>query len=110
MIEVPDPPTFSRVHQTLGGEASKATSEGDMRSTFFAAYDATVGEHVPLFGVECDRGLRKGPEMVSTNFVVPIRPVSQSWYPGSDQETINFMRNLDLKEPKATNLLAGLNC
>jgi arginine decarboxylase len=100
MTDVPDLPNFSRFHQVFRGGAGKATPEGDMRSAFFGAYDAAVCEYVPLFGAECDRRLREGPEMVSANFVIPYPPGFPIMVPGQvlTQETIDFMRKLDVKE------------
>ena len=57
-------------------------------------------EYVPLFGAECDRRLRDGPDMVSANFVIPYPPGFPIMVPGQvlTQETIDFMRQLDVKE------------
>ena len=71
-----------------------------MRSAFFGAYDPSLCEYVPLFGAECDRRLKEGPEMVSANFVIPYPPGFPIMVPGQvlTQETIDFMRKLDVKE------------
>ena len=71
-----------------------------MRTAFFSAYDPSVCEYVPLAGAECDRRLREGPEMVSANFVIPYPPGFPIMVPGQvlTQETIDFMRKLDVKE------------
>ena len=53
-----------------------------MRAAFFGAYDAAGCEYVPLFGAECDRRLREGPEMVSANFVIPYPPGFPIMVPG----------------------------
>jgi arginine decarboxylase len=55
---------------------------------------------VPLLGAECDRRLREGPEMISANFVIPYPPGFPIMVPGQvlTQETIDFMRKLDVKE------------
>jgi arginine decarboxylase len=100
MTDVPDLPNFSRFHEVFRGGAGRTTPEGDMRSAFFGAYDATLCEYVPLFGAECDRRLREGPEMVSANFVIPYPPGFPIMVPGQvlTQETIDFMRKLDVKE------------
>jgi arginine decarboxylase len=100
MTDVPDLPNFSHFHQVFRGEAGRETPEGDIRSAFFGAYDATLCEYVPLFGAECDRRLREGPEMVSANFVIPYPPGFPIMVPGQvlTQETIDFMRKLDVKE------------
>jgi arginine decarboxylase len=97
---VPDLPNFSRFHDVFRGDAGKNTPEGDMRSAFFGAYDPSLCEYVPLFGAECDRRLKEGPEMVSANFVIPYPPGFPIMVPGQvlTQETIDFMRKLDVKE------------
>ena len=100
MTDVPDLPNFSHFHEVFRDGAGKTTSEGDMRSAFFGAYDPKVCEYVPLFGAECDRRLKDGPEMVSANFVIPYPPGFPIMVPGQvlTQETIDFMRKLDVKE------------
>jgi arginine decarboxylase len=100
MTDVPDLPNFSRFHKAFRSDAGQKTPEGDMRSAFFGAYDPKVCEYVPLFGAECDRRLKEGPEMVSANFVIPYPPGFPIMVPGQvlTQETIEFMRKLDVKE------------
>ena len=100
MTDVPDLPNFSRFHDVFRHDAGKNTPEGDMRSAFFGAYDPSLCEYVPLHGAECDRRLKEGPEMVSANFVIPYPPGFPIMVPGQvlTQETIDFMRKLDVKE------------
>jgi arginine decarboxylase len=100
MTDVPDLPNFSKFHDVFRHDAGENTPEGDMRSAFFSAYDPSLCEYVPLFGPECDRRLREGPEMVSANFVIPYPPGFPIMVPGQvlTQETIDFMRKLDVKE------------
>src|SRR5215213_2870246 len=100
MTDVPDLPNFSRFHEAFRSEAGTSTPEGDIRSAFFSAYDASQCEYVPLFGAECDRRLRDGPDMVSANFVIPYPPGFPIMVPGQvlTQESIDFMRQLDVKE------------
>ena len=100
MTDVPDLPNFSHFHEVFRSDAGRTTPEGDMRSAFFGAYDASVCEYVPLFGAECDRRLQEGPDMVSANFVIPYPPGFPIMVPGQvlTQETIDFMRKLDVKE------------
>ena len=101
MTDVPDLPNFCRV-STTASETTQASRrrEGDIRTGFFGAYDAAGCEYVPLFGAECDRRLKEGPEMVSANFVIPYPPGFPIMVPGQviTQETIDFMRKLDVKE------------
>jgi len=100
MTNVPDLPNFSHFHDAFRTDAGDMTPEGDMRSAFFGAYRADLCEYVPLFGAECDRRLKEGPEMVSANFVIPYPPGFPIMVPGQvlTQETIDFMRKLDVKE------------
>ena len=100
MTDVPDLPNFSRFHDSFRKQAGKSTPEGDIRAGFFGAYNAAGCEYVPLFGAECDRRLREGPDMVSANFVIPYPPGFPIMVPGQvlTQETIDFMRKLDVKE------------
>ena len=100
MTDVPDLPNFSHFHEVFRGDAGRTTPEGDIRTAFFNAYDPSVCEYVPLLGAECDRRLREGPEMVSANFVIPYPPGFPIMVPGQvlTQETIDFMRKLDVKE------------
>ncbi len=100
MTDVPDLPNFSRFHEAFRDDAGRTTPEGDMRSAFFGAYHPELCEYVPLFGAECDRRLKEGPDMVSANFVIPYPPGFPIMVPGQviTQETIDFMRKLDVKE------------
>jgi arginine decarboxylase len=100
MTDVPDLPNFSHFHEVFRKDAGRDTPEGDMRSAFFGAYDASVCEYVPLFGAVCDQRLTEGPEMVSANFVIPYPPGFPIMVPGQvlTQETIDFMRKLDVTE------------
>ena len=100
MTDVPDLPNFSHFHEAFRSEAGTSTPEGDIRAAFFSAYDASLCEYVPLFGAECDRRLRDGPDMVSANFVIPYPPGFPIMVPGQvlTQESIDFMRQLDVKE------------
>jgi len=100
MEDVPDLPNFSHFHEVFRHSAGKTTNEGDMRSAFFGAYNAEDCEYVPLFGPECDNRLKDGPEMVSANFVIPYPPGFPIMVPGQviTEETITFMRKLDVKE------------
>ena len=100
MTDVPDLPNFSHFHAAFRGDAGRSTPEGDMRAAFFGAYHPELCEYVPLAGAECDRRLAEGPDMVSANFVIPYPPGFPIMVPGQvlTQETIDFMRKLDVKE------------
>ena len=53
-----------------------------------------------LPSAEIDRRLKSGPDLVSANFVIPYPPGFPIMVPGQviTQETIDFMRKLDVKE------------
>jgi arginine decarboxylase len=100
MKDVPDLPNFSHFHDAYRGNAGKTTPEGDMRRAFYGAYYADGCEYVPIDSAECDKRLKNGPEMISANFVIPYPPGFPIMVPGQvvTQETIDFMRKLDVKE------------
>ena len=100
MTDVPDLPNFSRFHDAFRKDAGKHTVEGDMRTAFFMAYNEAACEYVALNGAEIDARLKKGPDLVSANFVIPYPPGFPIMVPGQvlTQETIDFMRKLDVKE------------
>lgn len=110
MTDVPELPNFSRFHGSFREGAGESTPEGDIRSAFFSAYDPSLCEYVPLFSPECDRRLREGPEMVSANFVIPYPPGFPIMVPGQvlTQETVDFMRKLDVKEIHGYEKMRGL--
>ena len=100
MHDVPDLPNFSHFHDSFRKDAGKRTAEGDMRTAFFMAYNEAACEYVALNGAEIDARLKKGPDLVSANFVIPYPPGFPIMVPGQvlTQETIDFMRKLDVKE------------
>jgi arginine decarboxylase len=110
MTDVPDLPNFSHFHDGFRGDAGDRTNEGDIRSGFFAAYDAAGCEHIRLNDPEIDRRLKSGPDLVSANFVIPYPPGFPIMVPGQviTQETIDFMRKLDVKEIHGYNNVQGL--
>jgi len=110
MTDVPDLPNFSHFHAGFRGDAGERTNEGDIRSGFFAAYDAAGCEHIRLNDPEIDKRLRNGPELVSANFVIPYPPGFPIMVPGQviTQEAIDFMRKLDVKEIHGYNAVQGL--
>ena len=110
MTDVPDLPNFSHFHETFRKDAGKRTNEGDIRGGFYAAYDAAGCEYIRLADPEIDRRLKKGPDLVSANFVIPYPPGFPIMVPGQviTQETIDFMRKLDVKEIHGYNGAQGL--
>lgn len=100
MEDVPDLPNFSRFQAGFRDDAKSATSEGHMREAFYTAYRAADCEYVPLASKEVDQRLKKGPEMVAADFVIPYPPGFPIMVPGQviTADTIEFMRKLDVKE------------
>jgi arginine decarboxylase len=99
MKDVPDLPNFSVPRRVPHG-CGQTTPEGDIRTAFFSAYAAEKCEYCALDSPECDRRLDKGPVLISANFVIPYPPGFPILVPGQvvTQETITFMRKLDVKE------------
>jgi arginine decarboxylase len=110
MTDVPDLPNFSRFHDGFRGDAGDKTNEGDIRSGFYAAYDAAGCEYIRLADAEIDRRLKSGPELVSASFVIPYPPGFPIMVPGQviTRETIDFMRKLDVKEIHGYDATEGL--
>ena len=100
MTDVPDLPNFSHFHETFRKDAGARTNEGDIRSGFYAAYNAAGCEYIRLSDREIDRRLKAGPDLVSANFVIPYPPGFPIMVPGQviTREMIDFMRKLDVKE------------
>src|SRR2546421_5863935 len=100
MTDVRNLPNFTCFFDRFRENSSSITSEGDMRSAFFAAYREKQCEHLKLLSPEIDKRLKDGPELVSANFVIPYPPGFPIMVPGQviNRETIEFMRKLDVKE------------
>jgi arginine decarboxylase len=110
MEDVPNLPNFSAFHAKFREDPSSVTGEGDMRSAFFGAYREEQCEHLKLFSSDIDQRLKKGPELVSANFVIPYPPGFPIMVPGQviTAETIEFMRKLDVKEIHGFDAALGL--
>jgi arginine decarboxylase len=110
MTDVPDLPNFSHFHASFRGDAGSKTNEGDIRSGFYAAYEAAGCEFIPLGHAEIDRRLKNGPDLVSASFVIPYPPGFPIMVPGQviTQEIIDFMRKLDVKEIHGYDAKEGL--
>lgn len=110
MTDVPDLPNFSCFHDAFRSDAGARTSEGDIRSGFYAAYDAAGCEHIRLADKEIDRRLQDGPSLVSANFVIPYPPGFPIMVPGQvlSHDTIDFMRKRDVKEIHGYDAAEGL--
>jgi arginine decarboxylase len=110
MTDVPGLPNFSCFFEQFREDPSSKTSEGDMRSAFFAAYRQQQCEHIMLSSPEIDKRLKSGPDLISANFVIPYPPGFPIMVPGQviNSETIEFMRKLDVKEIHGFNASLGL--
>ena len=110
MTDVPDLPNFSHFHAAFRADAGKRTNEGDIRGGFYSAYDAAGCEYIRLADPEIDRRLKEGPDLVSASFVIPYPPGFPIMVPGQviTQETIDFMRKLDVKEIHGYDAAEGL--
>jgi arginine decarboxylase len=110
MTDVPDLPNFSHFHAAFRSDAGTKTNEGNIRAGFFSAYDAQGCEYIRLADPEIDRRLKSGPDLVSASFVIPYPPGFPIMVPGQviTQETIDFMRKLDVKEIHGYDAMEGL--
>ena len=110
MTDVPDLPNLSHYHDGFRGDAGDRTNEGDIRSGYYDAYDKEGCENIRLNDPEIDRRLDDGPDLVSANFVIPYPPGFPIMVPGQviTQETIDFMRKLDVKEIHGYDATEGL--
>ena len=108
--DVPDLPNFSRFHDAFRDDPKSKTNEGHMREAYYLAYDAAAREYVKINGKEIEERLKNGPELVSAKFVIPYPPGFPIMVPGQviTQETITFMRKLDVKEIHGYNASLGL--
>jgi arginine decarboxylase len=112
VTDVPDLPDFSRFHDAFRENPKAASNEGNMRAAFYLAANPAACEHVKINSKEMDERLKSGPEMVSAKFVIPYPPGFPILVPGQvvTQETITFMRKLDVKEIHGYNASLGLEC
>jgi arginine decarboxylase len=110
MTDVPDLPNFSRFHDVFRDKPNAVSNEGHMRPAFFMAYDDSQCEFVKLSSKDIDERLKKGPELVSANFVIPYPPGFPIMVPGQviTADTITFMRKLDVKEIHGYHAAHGL--
>jgi len=110
MEDVPNLPNFSCFHDGYRDNPASATTEGNMRTAFFAAYNEDECEYLPLTSPALDDRLANGPALVSANFVIPYPPGFPIMVPGQiiDADTIEFMRKLDVKEIHGYNAARGI--
>jgi arginine decarboxylase len=74
------------------------------------AYEESNCEYIKLASKEIDTRLKKGPALVSANFVIPYPPGFPIMVPGQviQPDTIAFMRKLDVKEIHGYNAAQGI--
>jgi len=108
--DVPDLPNFTRFHDAFRENPKAASNEGNMRAAFYLAANPAACEYLRLNSKELDERLKKGPELVSAKFVIPYPPGFPIMVPGQvvSEETITFMRKLDVKEIHGYNASLGL--
>jgi arginine decarboxylase len=108
--DVPDLPNFSNFHDAFRDDPKSATKEGHIRAAYYMAYEAANCEYVKLDSKVIDDRLKNGPPLVSAKFVIPYPPGFPIMVPGQviTQETITFMRKLDVKEIHGFNAAKGL--
>ncbi len=110
MEDVPDLPNFSRFQASFRDDPKSATAEGHMREAFFASYRQENCEYLPVNSREMDQRLKKGPEVIAADFVIPYPPGFPIMVPGQvvTTDTIEFMRKLDVKEIHGYHAARGL--
>ncbi len=94
--DLPPLPDFSEFDTAFRPDTGCAF--GDMRAAFYAGYEATAREHVPIG--EAGRRIADGKTLVSTGFVVPYPPGFPVLVPGQvvSKEILYFLAELDVKE------------
>jgi arginine decarboxylase len=110
MEDVPDLPNFSRFQASFRDDPKSATAEGHMREAFFASYRPENCEYLPVNSKEMDQRVKKGPEVIAADFVIPYPPGFPIMVPGQvvTADTIEFMRKLDVKEIHGYHAARGL--
>jgi len=100
--ELPPLPDFSYFHAAFSpGAANKVkTSEGDIRSAFFLAYDEENCEYMTIDEATIGAAMKSGRELVSASFVTPYPPGFPVLMPGQviSEQILAFIRALDVKE------------
>ncbi len=95
--DLPPLPDFSRFHDAF--RADQVTSEGDIRTAFFLAYDEENCDYLELDG-GLKEAMEAGREVVSASFIIPYPPGFPILVPGQvvSKEILAFMRALDVSE------------
>jgi len=97
MHDLPPLPDFSRFHDAF--RPDPATTDGDIRSAFFLAYDENNCDYLSIDG-EITEAMDQGQEVVSSSFIIPYPPGFPILVPGQvvSREILAFMRALDVSE------------
>ena len=100
--DLPPLPDFSHFHSAFRPKASGKvqTSEGDIRSAFFLAYDEENCEYMTIDEDNIGKAMKSGRELVSASFVTPYPPGFPVLVPGQviSEQILAFIRALDVKE------------
>jgi len=110
--DLPPLPDFSYFHAAfcLGSQQKVKTTDGDIRSAFFFAYDEENCEYITIDEATIGTAMKSGRELVSASFVTPYPPGFPILVPGQvvSEEILAFMRALDVKEIHGYNPEIGL--
>ncbi|MBS1303858.1 aminotransferase class I/II-fold pyridoxal phosphate-dependent enzyme [Loktanella sp. SALINAS62] len=93
----PPLPDFSCFHDAFRTDLQ--SSEGDIRSAYYLAYDEQSCDYMDLDGTLYN-ALEEGREVVSASFIIPYPPGFPILVPGQviSREILAFMRALDVNE------------
>ena len=110
--DLPPLPDFSYFHAAFcpGSQQKVKTTDGDIRSAFFYAYDEENCEYITIDEDTIGAMMKSGRELVSASFVTPYPPGFPILVPGQvvSEEILAFMRALDVKEIHGYNPEIGL--
>ncbi len=110
--DLPPLPDFSYFHAVFcpGSQQKVKTTDGDIRSAFFYAYDEENCEYITIDEDTIGAMMKSGRELVSASFVTPYPPGFPILVPGQvvSEEILAFMRALDVKEIHGYNAEIGL--
>jgi arginine decarboxylase len=110
--DLPPLPDFSYFHAAFcpGSQQKVKTTDGDIRSAFFYAYDEENCEYITIDEDTIGAMMKSGRELVSASFVTPYPPGFPILVPGQvvSEEILAFMRALDVKEIHGYNAEIGL--
>ena len=110
--ELPPLPDFSYFHAAFcaGSKQKVTTTDGDIRSAFFNAYDDENCEYMTIDEATIGKAMKSGRSLVSASFVTPYPPGFPILVPGQvvSEEILAFIRALDVKEIHGYNPEIGL--